>query len=662
MKLIGVVDWTNRDKNGVPIAGVIPLVEKQKGEWRIVDATDEFPSQGQVFWFAAHGAVENALVQFRAKQNPGQKDEYQVDAPELIWEVLDLRRYGSPADVRAALVGALPRIHGPVGAVRALVLCASDVLVGPVDLTRAYDNTVKLSGSSHPRVPLYSRSSIRPLSINDREQRLIRVDESAPSGYVDWDDDATVLKRAIEVSVKVAKQSRPELPVQTKKQIDDAASALASAGLGAEAGLNRYRLERALALIQNTDVVTQAVGEVVERLLAHPAVDVALNAHKQHVAEDVEQQVRDALTKTLDDKRKALTTLTASIERKTAELNSIETSLGEVEAAVDARVSAVLERPAGLLGEISVLRPLLGSGGARVMGDSPAAAPPPLTWSCSGENVKDTLSLRRILTAAARTRGVDPALMLSIHAATMAGLIPVTLGPGALVALTAYADGACGGRLLIVHVSPTAIHPSDFDTAPGGGLLAATKAAQGIDGISMVVLEGANRSPLEASVVPLLQLRDVGLSPLASARGLLLAASVVSGATTAPLTSQLWSHAVAIWPEPALPSKQPPVLGTISLGSELFALGDTPTDEIEELVAAWPDSQDLRPTLTRFGSALTRLYDGRQRVKEALLNSVVLPYIATALTADEQTEALSKAGDADGSTALKLRRLRRILS
>ena len=201
MKLIGVVDWTNRDKNGVPIAGVIPLVEKQKGEWRIVDATDEFPSQGQVFWFAAHGAVENALVQFRAKQNPGQKDEYQVDAPELIWEVLDLRRYGSPADVRAALVGALPRIHGPVGAVRALVLCASDVLVGPVDLTRAYDNTVKLSGSSHPRVPLYSRSSIRPLSINDREQRLIRVDESAPSGYVDWDDDATVLKRVHGVAI-----------------------------------------------------------------------------------------------------------------------------------------------------------------------------------------------------------------------------------------------------------------------------------------------------------------------------------------------------------------------------------------------------------------------------------------------------------------------------
>ena len=138
MKLIGVVDWTHRDKNGIPIAGVVPLVEKQKDEWRSIDAKDEFPSQGQVFWFAAHAAVEKALVQFRAKPNPGQKDDYQVDAPELIWEVLDLRRFGSPADVRATLIGGAARIPGPMGAVRALVLCASDVLVGPVDLTRAY--------------------------------------------------------------------------------------------------------------------------------------------------------------------------------------------------------------------------------------------------------------------------------------------------------------------------------------------------------------------------------------------------------------------------------------------------------------------------------------------------------------------------------------------
>lgn len=663
MKVIGVVDWTNRDKNGTPIAGVIPLVEKQKGEWRAIDAKEEFRSQGQVFWFAANTAVEGALVQFRAKPNPpGQKDEYQVDAPELLWEVFDFRRFGPPPDVRAALIGGLARISGPVGSVRALILCASDVLIGPVDLTRAHDNTVRLSVSGHPRMPLYTGTSIRPLSLNDHEQRLIRVDESAPSGYVDWDDDATVLKRAIEVSVKVAKQAGRETG-QTRKQIEDAASALASAGLGPEAQLSRYRLERALALIQNTDAVTRAAGDIVNLLLAHPALEVQLVTHREEVAKEAQRQVRDELATKFADKLKELKGLTDSVDRKGSELQAIETTLRETEAAVESRVRAALERPANLLGEISVLRPLLGAGGVRAVESNPATPTPvPLTWSCSGESIKDAVSLRRVLTGTARTRGVDPALMLRLHAATVAGLMPVTLGSGALAALLAYADGVCGGRLLIVHVSPSAVHPNDFDAVPGGGLLAAAESARDIDGISLVVLEGANRSPLEASVVPLLQLTEIGLSSLASSRGLRLAASLVSGATTAPVTCQLWSHAVAIWPEPALPAQQPIVRGNVALQSDLFALGDAPTDVIDELVDAWPDCRELRPTLTRFGSALTRLYDDKQRVAEALVNGVILPYVATALTFEEQAQALSKVGDADGSVALILRRLRRSLS
>jgi hypothetical protein len=216
--------------------------------------------------------------------------------------------------------------------------------------------------------------------------------------------------------------------------------------------------------------------------------------------------------------------------------------------------------------------------------------------------------------------------------------------------------------LLIVHVSPSAVHPNDFDTVPGGGLLAAVEGARDIDGISLAVLEGANRSPLEASVVPLLQLAEIGLSSLTSARGLRLAGTLVSGATTAPVSPQLWSHAVAIWPEPTVPSRQPNVLGNIALQSELFSLGDEPSDVVDELVDVWPDAKELRPTLTRFGSALTRLYDDKQRVTDALLTGVVLPYIATVLTPEEQAQALSKVGDADGSAAVVVRRLRRVLS
>jgi len=70
----------------------------------------------------------------------------------------------------------------------------------------------------------------------------------------------------------------------------------------------------------------------------------------------------------------------------------------------------------------------------------------------------------------------------------------------------------------------------------------------------------------------------------------------------------------------------------------------------------------LRPAMSRFGSTLTRLYDDEPRVTDALLNGQILPYVATALTAEEQAELLSKARDADGSLAVALRRLRRRLA
>jgi len=240
--------------------------------------------------------------------------------------------------------------------------------------------------------------------------------------------------------------------------------------------------------------------------------------------------------------------------------------------------------------------------------------------------------------------------------------VPVTLGPAALSALTAYASGACGGRLLVVHVSPATIQHHELEHGPGGGLLVAVAAAKDIDGAALVVFEGANRSPLEASLLPLLQLTDVGLSSLTSIPGLRLAASLVTGATTVPVTPQLWSHGVAISPEPALVSGQNGPKGSVALSSELFALADEPTSVIDALMDAWPDCRELRPAISRFGSALARLYDDEPRVSEAIVSALILPYVATSFNAEEQAEILNKAKDADGALATALRRLRKRLT
>lgn len=682
MEVLGLVDWTDRDKRGSPIAGVRPLVEMQKEEWRDIDAAEEFPTQGQVFWPNANTAAEGSLIIFRAEENVGQKDEYKVVKPRPVYEVLDLRSYGTPADVRAKLAAGIV-LPGPTGIVRALAWCKPDLLVGPIELNRVATGTAKLARTNLNRVAAYTAPQVRRVIV-DRVTRLLRIDDAAPSGYVDWDDDAAVLRRALETTARVSKQAGCDTGLTTR-QLDEIVKALNSLGVGSDTQLDRYRLERARDLLKDTAVVAGHAGEIAELLREHPSIKAKLDEQAAKARADVEQSARALLDQVLARERAALHETTEAQVRAKAQLNARQQELREaeqrltkvrdqiadatkeVESAVEARVLAAIDRPAALLAEVSVLRPLLGAGGGRAATSAPTVETGShIDWSRSrGESIKDVASLRRALTSAARARGVDPSLMLQVHAAVAAGLTPVTLGPGALAAQTAYAHAACAGRLLIIHVPPTALQPRDLDEAPGGGLVAAAANAKDIDGLSLVVLEGANRSPLEGSVVPLLQMLGLGLSSLAPARGLRIAATLVAGATTVPVSAQMWSYATAIYPEPTPPVAQSVANpGDLSLSSELLAPGDVPTELIDALLESWPDCRELRPPLLRLGAALTRLYDKEkeaQRIAEALLHGLVLPYVATALSAEEQDEAVNTAKDADGALAKALRLLRRRL-
>jgi len=248
--------------------------------------------------------------------------------------------------------------------------------------------------------------------------------------------------------------------------------------------------------------------------------------------------------------------------------------------------------------------------------------------------------------------------MLQLHAAVVARLVPVALGPSALALMTAYAHAVCGGRMSVLHVSPNVIQPRDLDGVPGHGLNALTEASREVDGISLVVLEGANRCPLEASVVPILQLSDVTSTRISSTPSARLGATLVAGATTVPVSSQLWSHAVAVYPEPTLvtPHIESPA-GDLSLSSELLAAGEIPVDEVDSILDKWPDCRDLRPALARFGAGLSRFYTG-ERIGEALLHGLILPYVLTALSGDEQENALNNAGPLGDAVVAGLRRLR----
>lgn len=678
MKVLGVVQWTNKDKAGFPIAGVKPVVEFQKSTWRPIDATEEFPANGQVFWPNAQAATEGALVSFRAEPNPGQKDEFKVVEPRFAHEVIDLRAYGDAAAVRSALAAGI-ELPWHVGSIRVLAWCAPDLLVGPIDLDHAVGNKWRLHASSNlHHLPTFTGTTVKPIVI-DRHERLVRVDELAPTGFVDWDDDVVVLRRAVEASVRVAKQAGQDTG-KTKRQIDEAAQALSAIGLGSEAGLDLYRLQRAIALIGKSELVSANAAELANALREHPAVRTALEVLGSNVRDEVEKATRTDLEGRLASEREALTAAVdarAAAEAKLGSLegevaqakarlaqvqDDVERSAASAEGAIEARLRAAMDRPLELLAEVSLLRPLLGRSWPRVaQGPSDGAPVQTRRGATSGVAIKDRAELRRVLTAAARSKGVSPADMMQVHAAVIAKLVPLTIGAVGVPAIAAYSNAVCGNRLLITHVSPGVIEPRDLEELQGGGLFCAARDAKGVDGISMVLLEGINRSPIEAALLPVLQKVSLDLSPICESSGLRISASHVFGPTTVPVSPQIWHHAVAIFPEPQSRVGSSLDPSDLTLDSELLEPGEVPTEVVEALSEAWPACRELEPILKRYGAALQRLYDEPGRLSQALLHGLVLPFLVTALTEDEQEEALGKVGDPNVAISAALRTLRRRL-
>jgi len=676
INLLGIVRWATLDKGGAAIAGVQPLFDVSKKDWRELNARD-FPTQGQVFWPLAREATENALVFFRAEDNsPGQKDEFKVAEPQLAIEIVDFRAVGGPAEVRALLTAGLRRPGLPGG--RALLWCSPDILVGPVKLLRSPTGLVTFDAAHRDRIPSFPSGGVDLRTVADgRAQRMLLSSDvlPAPAGYVDWDDDRLILRRALTAAVERAKRGGAD-PGFTKRLIDEAADSIAQGGTGADLQLERYRLERARVLCADAAIVSAVAVDLGDVLLTHPAVGASLDQARTSLRGQLEVSLRAELEKDVAGTRAELRQLQSEVGRvrgelstKTTELASAQQSVSEARALADeriaeaeaqlaARLTEAMNTPAALLAQVAVLRPFLPkpTEAARVRGSRrPSKAH--LAWPRGASPLGDHVEFLRALNGAFKARGISPAAGRRLHAAIIAGLMPIVTGGSGLAAFAAYAHAACGGRIATLHVSPGFMRPTDlfgasaddatFDPHPGG-LLRASEAATSIPSLSLIVCEGINRGPTESYLIPLLQLRaaglDVTLPPgeegevqvLTQAAGLRLGGTTVEGPTSLPVSRDLWAHAVAIDVDLVTSPAQGAASEAteISLSSDLLACADVPADLVDELLEALPSARDSRGALERFGAALGRLESDRERVKAALIECVMLP--AVVLAGDEE--------------------------
>jgi hypothetical protein len=704
MKVLGVVRSTNTGKGGLPVARVQPLMEVAQNDWRAIDARREFPTHGKVSWNGAREAAENTLVFFDAEENPGHKDQYRVAEPHLAIEVVDLRALGSPVEVRRALAEGHRR-HGLATGRALLVWCAPDILIGPVRLARSPTGLVTFEASKRERIPSFtSGGGDEVRTVHDgrtRRMLLATAPLRAPSGFVDWDEDRLFLRRALTAAVERAKRSGPD-PNLTMKLIGETADAVVAGGTGAEVQLERYRLERARALFADMARVKELAAEF-DVLLDHPAVMGLLR-------ERARCELEIGLRAELEDKRTEARAELTALEMRTArardelaakadELERVRQEIGEAreiaarklsdaEAELTKRFAEVMERPTALLAEVAMLRPFLPKPSDSARASTGRVSSGRLSWPRSASAIGDGVALRQALTTAFKARGVAPAPGLRLHAAIVAGLVPIITGSCGLAALAAYAHATCGGRLCILHVSPGFMQPLDllgstdvqreiFCPHPNG-LLSAAQAADGIESLSLVVCEGINRGPAESYLVPLLQLlgSELGVSipfngdgeggqTLKLPKGLRLAGTAVAGATCVPVSRDLWAHAVAIDVQ-ASPTTAPATVGQSSevlLSSELLVPADIPNDVVEELLDAWPPARDSRDTIERFGAAMRRFENDQERIKAALVDCVLLPVLTTANEEERAIglDALQRSLEGSGNEAHRLTNLERRL-
>jgi hypothetical protein len=685
--LIGVVTGSKLDKYEERIAWIWPLVEVKGPQWETLnDQQEEFPSRGYVFWPKAQNVERGQLVHFKAKDNGFHKeggDDFMVVEPKIAFEVLDFRGVGDCEQVRRALSAGIT-IAEPTTS-KVLIWCRGNLVVGPVQLAISPGGQTRFEKSNRERISCFEfqEGDIRQLSYEGQIRWLsARPVPGTAQRYVDWDDDKQALKRALDFAVS---QSVSESLERPRQFVDDALDRITKNGMSADLHLKLYQLQRARSLTKDASQITSFAQELISALRRHPTVLKEIDAIKTEERQKAKAQAerdlaaeRDELAKTKEAKTTAEQQLASTrkrLEEADAEVKAQSTA---IESRVNARVRQVLDDAPGLLAEISLLKPFLGKASNGPAKSTEAWTPSITPWRSVPTRVSNTKDLRTRLNQSFKAHGVPSTVYQPLHAAIAAGLLPVMGGSRAIDALLAYSQVVTGGRSLIVNVTSAIadvenlfghVHERVFVPHPAG-LVDAIHSARSSEGLVLVVLDGINRTATDSFLLPLLRsaLRRTSrvslfhpkavqaddpyqhLAKIDWPSNLLLAATVVEGPTTIPVSPNVWDDAAFIQTDVAEKALTPtdPIGDVSEIDVSARLLGSPPSfensDWIQEL---FPRAQGVA---AKFEGGMRVFTNDASALQQAVAKCVLVPHLAAIADSDEREEQIKaaiKAGSAE---------------
>jgi hypothetical protein len=687
--LIGVVTGNKLGKFDERIAWIWPLFDVTNSDLTaLTDQAQEFPPRGSIFWpRATTNAVKDALIHFRAKEVSVPKeggDEFMAVDAQPVLEILDLRSVGNCEQVRRALSSGLQLPGLP--AQRPLIWCKGDYVVGPVSLVTGANHETTIEKNNRAQIPSFQLGpgEIRQFEYDGATRLIIpKANLGPPYGYVDWDDDKQVVRRAIEYGVERAKASRGSVEF-SRHMIDEAAEELTKNGSSADLRLRLYRLERSRSLAADVKQLAAVSDEVVAALLKHPSVAKEIAQLKLSERETARTDAEAALTSEREElarvkeKRSAAQAALSNAQKSLADTEAlIAEQTRSVEAKINERIKDVLSAAPALLADIALLRPFLGGTRTSSSASSAGAIAAEIAiepWKPGTNRISNAKELRARLIASFKGRGLPTAAYQPLHAAFASGLLPVVAGSRAVEALVAYAHAATAGRSLIVQATTSVADVQDlfgrvaarrFIPHPAG-LIDIVRAARKSEGLFLVILDGINRGATESFLLPLMRaaVRRCGAialfhpaaveagdpyraeAALEWPRNLLLAATLVEGPTTLPVAPDVWSDSVLIQMDlegaGGLPSESNS--GPSDLDPSGTLLGAAPSAEhcewIHEVVPS------VRSVAERFEGGLRVVSNEAAAIQQNVVKGVIIPFLASIEDDAEratQTKAAEKA-------------------
>ncbi|AKE89966.1 hypothetical protein AAI421_08995 [Rhodococcus aetherivorans] len=690
--VIGKVDFRTEQ-----FAVVAPVYENDGTGWRPADPND-YPTRGRIFWWNPRIDVRSgSVIGFELAEGRGEPDRFQVTNADYLCPVFDYRALPYDEALERLTTGNL-RVSDEIAAGKdVFVRCKDDLLLGPLAPKVGREHFFVPPDSLRlERVP-YRENEDAVFSLSDG--RCYCAPTSPVTGHLDCRPDAAVLRTAIRDAVTIAEKSSTGIPdfFATKALMQSAADLLREGERLDDRQYKYDRIVRALKICTDSDEVRTLAEEVAELLLDHPSIkaridsvsakriDNAVAAARTQVAKDIEKERADLAL--LRDQH---STIEAEIAEKRAELDRAKRELGKATASLSQQLesleNSVTDRVAGLVDDAtdllteSVLLRALGVGSAP--SDGPVRPPYSTADPFSGRRARsapEEVPPTQVLHAAAESVGVNPTVLVRVHAAFRAGLIPIMTGNGGLAALSAYATFACGLRLARLPIAHDFLHPVDLlgirASNPGTtrmhtGLLLGADAGVREGGAGVLVLESFNQAPTESYLMPWLQAPDrtiavpdvaqslLGVLHVTPDPDLLVAATATAGTTTAPLSPDIWGFAVAIDVPSAVPGSSPRVRPTVL---ERTPLPSSPRiekmiAEMETALSSYCEVDDgVVGSARRLASGLAG-FQSDGGTLSSIVECVLIPALASSLSGSDLAAGVDTAAKFDGSKSPDRRR------